>query len=384
MDPSRLNMDKASRIQAGIDRQTRIAQLKTNLAEANIVLNTSTIHIAQSQIELDTTIKNAVEISNIGTVTDLINSQTNIRQKRIDLSNAKIQELKNKANVQKISLDLKAAIADDKTKTELSNNIDSLNTNITLQADSLSGLSTNITSYQQLLNVKESFENQIKLPTNDNKELNIYVDSYNNAMALLDDPNQMNKVAFDTYIHIQNNKLKELDANINKLKKNIKSKVISPIKGIRSMHNSNILNVQEYSGPAPTTAINSDVVNNSNNANYPYYLLYGNNGCLEYEPSDKNISSSWNFKPCNSNDTKQQFKLNKINNIEQYNKPITNSINKNYKIKSDSTVNYGFYSVNPSNSFDQCLQLNNDGISVMPCSMNASQRFTTNYHSVLE
>ena len=87
---------------------------------------------------------------------------------------------------------------------------------------------------------------------------------------------------------------------------------------------------------------------------------------------------------CNANEPKQQFKINKINNIDQYNNPITNTNNKNYKIQSDSLTKYGFYSVNPSIAYDQCLQLNNDGISVMPCTMNSSQRFTTNYHSVLE
>ena len=169
------------------------------------------------------------------------------------------------------------------------------------------------------------------------------------------------------------------------LAKNVKAKVVYPVKGIRSMNNSNIINVQEYSGPAATIGNSSQNRPNTSNVNYPYYLLYGNNGCLQYEPtSNTAVSSSWNFMSCNANEPKQQFNINRINNIDQYNKPITNTNNKNYKIQSGSTVKYGFYSVNPSIAFDQCLQLNNDGVSVMPCSMNSSQRFTTNYHSVLE
>lgn len=375
---------KEVRIKAAIERQNKIANTKTELDKAKIILNTSTTYITQCESDLDTAIKNAKTISKSGTLKQIIDSQNNIHQKRINLSNAKLKETQDKANVKRILDNLNASIADDNEKKILSDKIDLQNQNIGLQDKALEGLASNITSYQTLLNVVEGFSDNITLSTNNNKELNIYVDSYNNAISLLDDPNQMNKVAFDTYIHIQDNKLKELDANIEILKKNIKSKVILPIKGIRSMNNSSIINVQDYSRPAPTTANNRYINSSNTNPNYPYYLLYGNNGCLQYEPTNKNISASWNFKPCNSNEPKQQFKINKINNIEQYNKPITNSSNKNFKINSDSTVNYGFYSVNPSNSFDQCLQLNNDGISVMPCSMNTSQRFTTNYHSVLE
>ena len=37
-----------------------------------------------------------------------------------------------------------------------------------------------------------------------------YGDSYNKSIALLEDPNQMSKAAFDTFLHIQNKKINQL------------------------------------------------------------------------------------------------------------------------------------------------------------------------------
>ena len=128
---------------------------------------------------------------------------------------------------------------------------------------------------------------------------------------------------------------------------------------------------------------------------YPNYLIYGNNGCLEFDPSptsklsDDNSSTLpkspiWNFKSCDSNNPHQQFTVSKVSTLTQYNAPITNKSNSSYIINDASNAKLGFYTVNPINSFDQCLQLNNDGISVMPCNMDSSQRFKPSFQSVIE
>jgi hypothetical protein len=150
------------------------------------------------------------------------------------------------------------------------------------------------------------------------------------------------------------------------------------------MNNSAILNVEEYPDPknTNTNGENSKYTGNGS-PNYPNYLIYGNNGCLQYESSNNKTPATWDFKSCNAKDPRQQFTINKITNLQQYNAPITSPNNKSYKMNSQSNVNFGFYSVNPNNVADQCLQLNNDGISVMPCNMDSSQRFGTNYNTVL-
>ena len=232
-----------------------------------------------------------------------------------------------------------------------------------------------------------------------NPELNNYVNSYNNSIALLEDPNQMTKTAFDTYIYIQNKKINDLKTNLDSLNKNIKN-TVSPVKGLKSMYNSKILNVEEY--PSPTATNNGMPKTYSGNGavKYPNYLIYGNNGCLEYNPSStQKLSSSssvsppssssasppsWSFKSCNANNPNQQFITNQINSLDKYNAPITDKNNSSYLLKDSKNTQFGFYVVNPSTANDQCLQLNNDGLSVMPCMMDSSQKFKPSFHSVLE
>ena len=134
---------------------------------------------------------------------------------------------------------------------------------------------------------------------------------------------------------------------------------------------------------------NSDYVNQKNNSSiYPNYLIYGNNGCLQYEPStinsqNVNTPASWSFKSCNSNEPKQQFISNKINSLETYNSYITDPLNESSRLTDSSNTLLGFNVINPILAQDQCLQLNNDGLSVMPCTVDFSQRFKPSYTSVL-
>ena len=147
------------------------------------------------------------------------------------------------------------------------------------------------------------------------------------------------------------------------------------------MNNSVILNVEEY---PVDTGIQSNSENQSNKTNdKSKYLIYGNNGCLQYETAYQQTPATWSFQSCDANKSEQQFKINQINTLNQYNNPVTNINNKNYIMKHQNNIDFGFYIVNPVNTYDQCLQLNNDGVSVMPCNMDSSQRFGTNYQTVL-
>ena len=60
----------------------------------------------------------------------------------------------------------------------------------------------------------EEFANT-PLATETNQETNNYVKSFNNSLSLLDDPNNMNRAAFDTYLHIQDTKIASLKSNLN-------------------------------------------------------------------------------------------------------------------------------------------------------------------------
>ena len=127
---------------------------------------------------------------------------------------------------------------------------------------------------------------------------------------------------------------------------------------------------------------------------YPNYLIYGNNGCLQYEESvdtkntdaygnKKIIPATWSFKTCDANEPRQQFVSTKVNDLKTYNNFITNPNNASNKIRSINTTTFGFNVINPINNQDQCLQLNNDGLSVMPCSLDFEQRFRPIYNTVI-
>ena len=87
--------------------------------------------------------------------------------------------------------------------------------------------------------------------------------------------------------------------------------------------------------------------------------------------------------PCNSNDAKQRFNINKITSLEQYNSKIQNPTNNSFKLSNPDSTILGFHVVNPETDENQCLTINANGLSVLPCNMNGSQRFKTYYHSVI-
>lgn len=105
---------------------------------------------------------------------------------------------------------------------------------------------------------------------------------------------------------------------------------------------------------------------------------------MQYAPSDtsSNKPAAWNVMPCNSNLAGQRFNMQQVNNMVQYNSLITNPNNASYKITNPNSTIFGFYVVNPEGHKEECLQLNGDGLSVMPCNMDSSQRFKPYYHSI--
>ena len=278
------------------------------------------------------------------------------------------------------------------TSSLLSN--DKANLIIENQNKLINNLQSLIIEAKKSLTVKteEQFTNMSSIILNPQNfsEINKYSKTYNKNVALLDDPNNMTASAFNTYIYLQNKKLNNLKDELNTLQSYIqKNKTIqTDIKAFKSMNNSQMLNVELYKENNNNS--NNDYVNQNNNSNiYPNYLIYGNNGCLQYEPnttknnSTDNKPPTWSFKSCNSNEPKQQFISNKINSLETYNSYITNPLNESSRITDSSNILFGFNVINPIASQDQCLQLNNDGLSVMPCTLDFSQRFKPSYTTVL-
>lgn len=215
-------------------------------------------------------------------------------------------------------------------------------------------------------------------------EVGDYINSYNKSIALLDDPKQINQSKFDMYMHLQNKKINDLKTAMASFPTNGNIKN-NPVKAIKNLKTSASLNVEEYPDPDNNNNTSQPSTYQGNGApTYPNYLIYGNNGCLKYNKASSNTdtSATWNFQACNSNDPSQRFNMKQINTLADYNDKITNPNNQSNKILDTNTVIMGFYAVSPETASDQCLMLNNDGLSVMPCTMDSSQRFKPYYHSV--
>ena len=218
-------------------------------------------------------------------------------------------------------------------------------------------------------------------------DLQAYQNIYDKSVALNDDPNNYNQVAFDTYIHLQNNKINELQKSLTKIKSQIGESKQPPIKAFRNMDNSQILNLEEYPNPSTPNNGQPSTYKGNGASEYPNYLIYGNNGCLQYNPASAASSSTtpanWSFTSCNASKPNQQFYAKQINNKDAYNAPIKDPNNENYLINDPSNTNMGFYVVNPRGMNDQCLQLNGDGLSVMPCNLDSTQRFKPMYRNAV-
>jgi hypothetical protein len=222
-------------------------------------------------------------------------------------------------------------------------------------------------------------------------DLKTYQDIYTKSVALTDDPNNYNQVAFDTYMYLQNKKINGLQSSINSLKSQIGTSKQPPIKAFRNMENSHILNLEEYPNPSTPNNGQPSTYKGNGSTQYPNYLIYGNNGCLQYNPASsspnqnplKSAPANWSFTSCNASKPNQQFYAKQITSKTEYNNPIKDPKNASYKISDPSSTNMGFYVVNPRGMSDQCLQLNSDGLSVMPCNMDSSQRFKPMYRNAL-
>ena len=217
-------------------------------------------------------------------------------------------------------------------------------------------------------------------------EVGDYINAYNQSIALLDDPNQLNQAKFDMYMHLQNKKINELQTAMATFPTN-GNITNNPIKAIKNLSTSASLNVEEYPDPNNNNNTSQPTTYQGNGAPaYPNYLIYGNNGCLKYNKStatsNPNTSATWAFQACNSNDPGQRFNMKQINTLADYNDKITSPNNQSYKIRDTNSVIMGFYAVSPETASDQCIMLNNDGLSVMPCTMDSTQRFKPYYHNV--
>jgi hypothetical protein len=103
-----------------------------------------------------------------------------------------------------------------------------------------------------------------------------------------------------------------------------------------------------------------------------HFQIKGNNKCLLYRDD-----GNYKFGHCHAPDNKQHFKMNLINNSNNY-RVILNDSEANADIN-ENKANYPFYVVQPINDNKQCLHAGSGddavNISIQPCQMNSSQKW---------
>jgi len=104
-------------------------------------------------------------------------------------------------------------------------------------------------------------------------------------------------------------------------------------------------------------------------------LVLLNEGCLAYDKSSRfGKKDDYGILPCNSFDTEQQFVLNKINNLDEYNYLLATNIQDNLTDAENKNVSYPFYVLQPDNS-TKCVSINNKQLQIVPCNGDEEVRF---------
>ena len=103
-------------------------------------------------------------------------------------------------------------------------------------------------------------------------------------------------------------------------------------------------------------------------------LVMLNEGCLAY---NKKLQfggmDDYGFIPCNSFDSEQHFKLNKINNLDEYNFLLSSNLSPRLEKEDDNNL-YPFYTLQPSNS-EKCISIENSQLKIIPCDDSKSIKF---------
>lgn len=197
----------------------------------------------------------------------------------------------------------------------------------------------------------------------------INVNNHNEILNLIDDPSRNKDIKMKISQDYQDMKICDLEQEVARLEKlsnknsNKSNKQINSkeIKGVQSFSNSQVLNVY------PGKKSENDTSN---------FLIFGNAGCLAFnqnkEEDGKKINQ-YDFVHCNVQNDQQQFNIHEIKSLEDYNNTVSSPID---KLSSNRFVDMGFKVVKPQGQDNECLTLNENGLTVEPCTLDTDQRFS--------
>ena len=243
----------------------------------------------------------------------------------------------------------------------------------------------NFQNLQRLIEENKSKALEINQKINQINDLKQYPDGHSQRtinehkqiLDLIEDPSRIQDIKYKIEQDIQDTKICSLEKQISELEElrsssnatESNSRPNQDIKGIKSYDNSQILNLH----PGKQTEANQP-----NN-----YMIFGNGGCLSYNQvvDDDNVATNqYTFTHCNVQNDQQQFNIRNIRDKNLYNNNVYSDLN---KINID--IGQPFNIVKPANTNTnalpkdkekQCLALNDNGVTVEPCSLEPSQRFS--------
>lgn len=203
------------------------------------------------------------------------------------------------------------------------------------------------------------------------------INEHKQILDLIEDPSRIQEVKYKIEQDIQDKKICGLEKQIAELEElrasspssSSNSRMNQEIKGIKSYDNSQILNI--YPGKE------------SNSIGPDNYMIFGNGGCLSYNQvvDDNNVATNqYAFTNCNVQNEQQQFNIKNIRDRNLYNNNVHSNLNQiNVEIGQPfniiKPVNTNTNALNNDRE-KQCLTLNNEGLTVEPCSLEPNQRFS--------
>jgi hypothetical protein len=213
--------------------------------------------------------------------------------------------------------------------------------------------------YQNMLT---SLENTIGKGNTTNVES--HVEKESQVKQYLEDTESADNKLFQIKQHRQNNKMNQLETNIEKYNQTIKDLGVDDdeLRSMKSQSESVNLNIKRI----------SDLGNNPDNGKY---LIFINNQCMSYE--NRGDVDTYSLAFCNKSNPKLHFKIKSIGDVEEYNKHVSNVD----KITSDYAIGFPFSIVKPDSVNDKCVSLDQEGLSVQPCNLSDYQMWHTSSHN---
>lgn len=180
--------------------------------------------------------------------------------------------------------------------------------------------------------------------------------------------------------HLQNQEIKKLESDLKQLEGNYSKNPEKLTKGLKSINLGSVLKIGYIDNNDYDFIANPkfSLVMDENKQSCVGYLPEKNKNTNEEIETVKEVGCNYDI-----NSENQKFSYRKIDGNTGFNNALHPDYN-NYKIADYYNLNnYPFYVVHPfvknnnSQSVDnkECLTLNDDGLSVEPCSLKSSQRF---------